>query len=176
MLGSNVRTQVLDDSGTKALATAVDVEAVAAQKADQRLIRSLGQIARQAGWRRNGDQHRNAGLQRLLDDLEGGAPAHHEDVPAEGDQLTIDGVAAAREPRSAAEDLRQMLLEQLGKSYHDVKVEFKALEDVETVANLGGTNVPMSRYVLSITFNPTAPAKSASPAPGRKKQKSNESS
>ena len=93
MLGSNVRTQVLDDSGTKALATAVDVEAVAAQKADQRLIRSLGQIARQAGWRRNGDQHRNAGLQRLLDDLEGGAPAHHEDVPAEGDQLTIDGVA-----------------------------------------------------------------------------------
>src|SRR5947209_4310254 len=93
-----------------------------------------------------------------------------------GVPVTIDGVAAAREPRSAAEDLRQMLLEQLGKSYHDVKAEFKTLEDVETVANLGGTNVPMSRYVLSITFNPTAPAKSASPAPGRKKQKSNESS
>jgi hypothetical protein len=78
-----------------------------------------------------------------------------------GVTVTIDGVAAAREPRSAAEDLRQMLLEQLGKSYHDVKIEFKALEDVETVANLGGTNVPMSRYVLSITFNPTAPAKPA---------------
>jgi hypothetical protein len=94
-----------------------------------------------------------------------------------GVTVMIDGVAAAREPRSAAEDLRQMLLEQLGKSYHDVKAEFKTLEDVETVANLGGTNVPMSRYILSITFNPNAPPKpAASPAPGRKKPKNDESS
>src|SRR6266581_3229830 len=90
-----------------------------------------------------------------------------------GVTVTIEGVAGAREPRSAAEDLRQMLLEQLGKSYHDVKAEFKTLEDVETVANLGGTNVPMSRYLLSVTFNPTAKAKPAgTPAPGRRKQKS----
>src|SRR5437762_11261670 len=94
-----------------------------------------------------------------------------------GVTVTIDGVAAAREPRSAAEDLRQLLLEQLGKSYHDVKAEFKTLEDVETVANIGGTNVPMSRYILSVTFNPNAAAKpSATPAPGRKKQRNNESS
>src|SRR5213076_1472076 len=86
----------------------------------------------------------------LLDDEKGG-----------GVSVIIDGVAAAREPRSAAEDLRQMLLEQLGKSYHDVKAEFKTLEDVEAVANLGGTNVPMSRYVLAVTFNPTAKAKPA---------------
>src|SRR6476620_1616918 len=93
----------------------------------------------------------------VLDDEKGG-----------GVSVTIDGVAAAREPRSAAEDLRQMLLEQLGKSYHDVKVEFKTLEDVETVANLGGTNVPMTRYILSITFNPNASAKpAAKPAAGR---------
>src|SRR5919109_36157 len=58
-----------------------------------------------------------------------------------GVTVTLDGVAAAREPRSPAEDLGQMLLEQLGKSYHDVKAEFKTLEDVETVANIGGTNV-----------------------------------
>src|ERR1051326_4415113 len=32
-----------------------------------------------------------------------------------GVSLTIEGLAAAREPRSAAEDLRQMLLEQLQK-------------------------------------------------------------
>src|SRR5256886_5377131 len=94
-----------------------------------------------------------------------------------GVTITIDGVAAAREPRSAAEDLRQMLLEQLGKSYHGVKAEFKVLEDVETVANLGGTNVPMSRYILSVTFNPNAPAKPATAPPsGRKKQKKDESS
>src|SRR5207244_11409844 len=93
-----------------------------------------------------------------------------------GVSVTIDGVAAAREPRSAAEELRQMLLEQLGKSYRDVKDEFKTLEDVETVDNLGGTNVPMSSYTLSVTFNPNAPAKpAANPPSGRKKQKNNES-
>src|SRR3984893_5846963 len=87
-----------------------------------------------------------------------------------GVTILIDGVAAAREPRSAAEDLRQMLLEQLGKSYYNVKAEFKTLEDIETVANLGGTNVPMSRYTLSVTFNPNAPPKpAATPAVGRKK-------
>src|SRR6266567_2767960 len=102
----------------------------------------------------------------LLDDEKGG-----------GVSVIIDGVAAAREPRSAAEDLRQMLLEQLGKSYHDVKAEFKTLEDVETVANIGGTSVPMSRYILSVTFNPNATAKpAATPAPGRRKPKSDESS
>jgi len=91
--------------------------------------------------------------------------------------VTIDGAAAAREPRSAAEDLRQMLLEQLGKTYHDVKVEFKTLEDVETVANLGGTNVPMSHFILAITFNPGAKAKpAATPVPTRAKRKGNDES
>ena len=90
-----------------------------------------------------------------------------------GITIMIDGVAAAREPRSAAEDVRQMLLEQLGKSLKDVKAEFKTLEDVETVANINGTNFPMSRFILSITFNPNATAKAAAtPAPGRRKQKS----
>src|SRR5437764_3760954 len=90
--------------------------------------------------------------------------------------VTIDGVAAAREPRSAAEDLRQMLLEQLGKSYHDVKVEFKTLEDVEGVANLGGTNVPTARYILSITLNPNAAAKPAATPPPSRTKRRNESS
>src|SRR2546423_11016494 len=94
-----------------------------------------------------------------------------------GVSVTIDGVAAAREPRSAAGGLRQKLLQQLGKSYHDVKAEFKTLEDVETVSNLGGTNVPMSRYLLSVTFNPNAPPRPAtSPAPRRKKPNNDESS
>ena len=92
-----------------------------------------------------------------------------------GVTVTLDGVAAAREPRSAAEDLRQMLVEQLSKSYHDVKAEFKTLEDVETVAHIGGTTVPMSRYILSVTFNPNASAKpAATPVAGRKKPKKEE--
>jgi hypothetical protein len=86
-------------------------------------------------------------------------------------------VAAAREPRSAAEDLRQMLLEQLGKSYRDVKAEFKALEDMETVANIGGTSVPMSHYTLQVSFNPNEKAKPAgTPAPARTKRRSNDES
>jgi Tfp pilus assembly protein PilN len=90
--------------------------------------------------------------------------------------VAIDGVAAAREPRSAAEDVRQMLVEQFGKSYKDVRAEFKTLEDVETVANINGNSLPMARYILSITFNPNAAAKATpTPVPGRRKQKTNES-
>ena len=68
--------------------------------------------------------------------------------------VSIEGMAAGREPRSAAEDLRQMLLEQLSKSYKEVKIEFKALEDLDTLVNVGGANVPMARYVLSVSLRP----------------------
>jgi hypothetical protein len=82
--------------------------------------------------------------------------------------VTIEGVSAGREPRAVAEDLRQMLLEQLGQSYKDVKIEFKTLEDLDTIVNISGTNTPMSRYALSITFNPSLTAKpTASPIPAR---------
>lgn len=94
-----------------------------------------------------------------------------------GISVTIDGVAAAREPRSAAEDLRQMLLEQLGKSYHKVKAEFKTLEDMDTLANIGGANLPMSHYILVVTFNPNANEKpAATPAPARGKRRTNDES
>jgi hypothetical protein len=73
--------------------------------------------------------------------------------------ITTEGVAAGREPRAAAEDLRQLLLEQLGQSYSEVKVEFKTLEDLDTIVNVGGTNMPMARYVLSVNFNPQPAAK-----------------
>jgi len=88
-----------------------------------------------------------------------------------GVAVTIEGVAAAREPRSAAEDLRQMLLEQLGQRYHDVKVEFKTLEDLDTLANVGGSSVAMARYALTVNFNPgSAPKPAASATPGRSKR------
>ena len=77
----------------------------------------------------------------------------------------IEGVAAAREPRSAAEDLRQMLSEQLGESgYGDIKVEFKALDDLDTVATVGGSSVPMAHYIISVTFQPATKAKPAAAA------------
>jgi hypothetical protein len=90
-----------------------------------------------------------------------------------GVAVTIEGVAAGREPRSAAEDLRQMLLEQLGQSYKEVKVEFKTLEDLDTIVNVGGTNLAMARYVLTVNLNnvsATKPGASPSALPrGRKK-------
>jgi hypothetical protein len=86
-----------------------------------------------------------------------------------GVSVNIEGTSAGREPRSAAEDLRQMLIEQLGQSYKEVKVEFKTLEDLDTIVNIGGANMPMARYVLSVTFNPSSSAAkpAASPASGR---------
>ena len=82
-----------------------------------------------------------------------------------GVSVSLEGVAAGREPRSVAEDLRQMLIEQLGHGYSGVKVEFKTLEDLDTIVNVGGTNMPMAHY-LAINFNPSPTAKSgASPTP-----------
>jgi Tfp pilus assembly protein PilN len=78
-----------------------------------------------------------------------------------GISVSLEGVAAGREPLSVAEDLRQMLIEQLGHGYSGVKVEFKTLEDLDTIVNVGGTNMPMAHYLLAINFNPSATAKSA---------------
>ena len=78
--------------------------------------------------------------------------------------VMIEGLAAGREPRAAAEELRQLLLEQLGQTYHNVNIEFKTLEDLDTLAKIGGTNMATARFALSATFNPSATAKAASPA------------
>ena len=87
-----------------------------------------------------------------------------------GVSVMIEGLAAGREPRAAAEELRQLLLEQLGQSYHDVKIEFKTLEDLDTLAKIGGANMAMARFALSVTFNPSNTAKVAPPAPARSKK------
>src|SRR5687767_6148292 len=79
--------------------------------------------------------------------------------------VNIEGLAAGREPRAAAEELRQLLLEQLGQSYGEVKVEFKSLEDLDTIVNIGGSNLNMARFGLSVAFQ-TGAAK-PSPTPGR---------
>jgi hypothetical protein len=81
-----------------------------------------------------------------------------------GVSVMIEGLAAGREPRAAAEELRQLLLEQLGQSYHDVKVEFKTLEDLDTLVKIAGANMAMARFSVSATFNQTATAKAA-PSP-----------
>ena len=86
-----------------------------------------------------------------------------------GVNVMIEGLAAGREPRAAAEELRQLLLEQLGESYHEVKVEFKALEDLDTIVMIGGANMAMARFSVSATFTPTASKAPSTPVRSTKK-------
>jgi hypothetical protein len=88
-------------------------------------------------------------------------------VEADGSvAVSLEGVAAAREPRGAAEEFRQLLTEQLEKNYREVKVTFRNLEDLDTLVNLSGVPTPSARFVLSVTLNPKAPeaAKGEEPA------------
>lgn len=84
--------------------------------------------------------------------------------------IGIEGLAAGREPRAAAEELRQLLLEQLGQSYSDVKVEFKVLEDLDTIVNIGGSNMAMARFGISATFATVAAKPTPTPGPRRARQ------
>ncbi|HKP04482.1 MAG TPA: hypothetical protein VJU77_14110 [Chthoniobacterales bacterium] len=84
--------------------------------------------------------------------------------------VTIEGLAAGREPRAAAEELRQLLLEQLGQGYNETKVEFKTLEDLDTIVNIGGSNLGMAHFGLSVTFTtgttkPAPPPRARAPRP-----------
>jgi hypothetical protein len=83
--------------------------------------------------------------------------------------VSLEGLAAAREPRAAAEEFRQLLGEQLEKSYHLVKVSFKNLEDLDTLVNLSGVPTASARFVLDISLNPkpAAPAAVQKPEPTR---------
>jgi hypothetical protein len=78
-----------------------------------------------------------------------------------GINVSLEGVAAGREPRSVAEDLRQTLLEQFRLSYSDVKAEFKTLEDLDTIVNVAGTHMATAHYILTVNFNPAAVPKPA---------------
>ena len=82
--------------------------------------------------------------------------------------VVIEGLAAGREPRAAAEELRQLLLEQLSQSYPEVKVEFKALEDLDTIVNIGGSNMAMARFGINASFATVAAKPSATPGPRSK--------
>lgn len=82
--------------------------------------------------------------------------------------VAIEGLAAGREPRAAAEELRQLLLEQLSQSYADVKVEFKALEDLDTIVKIAGSSQAMARFGINATFATVAAKPSPTPGPRSK--------
>jgi hypothetical protein len=82
--------------------------------------------------------------------------------------LAAEGLAAGREPRAAAEELRQLLAEQLGQAYKEVKVEFKALEDLDTIVNIGGSSQAMARFGINATFTTKEVKPAATPGPRTK--------
>jgi hypothetical protein len=86
--------------------------------------------------------------------------------------VLLEGVAAAREPRAAAEDLRQLLIEQLEKNYSNVKVTFKNLEDLDTLVNLSGVPTASARFVLNLTFEPKSAEAGKAGEPTREAVKS----
>jgi hypothetical protein len=53
-----------------------------------------------------------------------------------------------------------------------VKAEFKTLEDLDTILNVGGTHMATAHYILTVNFNPTAVLKPAeSPAATRARKR-----
>jgi len=92
-----------------------------------------------------------------------------------GISITLDGVAGGREPRGVAEDFRQMLLEQIGKEEPSVKVEFKALEDLDTTVSVGGNNVTTAHFVVMVGLDPFPKPAEAAPSERRSKPKKEDS-
>lgn len=80
--------------------------------------------------------------------------------------LAVEGVAAGREPRAAAEEFRQLLNEQLGQDYGQVSVQFNTLEDLDTSVKVAGTAMSTARFTINMTFSP-AKGEPASPAAAR---------
>jgi len=97
------------------------------------------------------------------------------DEPNKTTTISLEGTAAGREPRAVAEDFRQMLLEQLGKEEAGLKVEFKALEDLDTMLSVGGNNVAAAHFVISINLNAGAKTPASGPAERKSKSKKEES-
>lgn len=82
--------------------------------------------------------------------------------------VALEGLSAATEPRAAAEQFRQMLAEQLVKKYSNVKVEFRNLEDLDTVVNLAGVPTATARFLVNVSFDTKAPTPGATAAAGNK--------
>ncbi|CAN5473030.1 hypothetical protein BH20VER3_BH20VER3_20180 [soil metagenome] len=81
--------------------------------------------------------------------------------------VSLEGLAAAQEPRAAAEEFRQLLTEQLEKNYSEVKVTFRNLEDLDTAVNLGGIATPSARFALDVTFLPKSGGSVKTAEPGK---------
>jgi membrane-associated protease RseP (regulator of RpoE activity) len=84
------------------------------------------------------------------------------------DLKTGDAVELLLSRSNRAEKVKTVA-KQIPAGYRDLKVEFKTLEDLDSIANVGGVNMPMAHFTLNIEFNPYPAAKPAA-APARSKK------
>lgn len=89
-------------------------------------------------------------------------------------QINVDGVAAGADPRRAAEDLRQSLMENFAKRYKNVNATFRQLDDGAETVKLDGRNWPTANFAISISMQDKDPAAATPPPTERKKRRAGE--
>ncbi|XHR26945.1 MAG: hypothetical protein ACFUZC_13445 [Chthoniobacteraceae bacterium] len=84
--------------------------------------------------------------------------------------LSLKGVAAGEQARTAAEAFRKTLQEKLTVAYGSANAVFdsNSLEDAAETVNLNGQTLGMATFRIRVKFNIAAPAASPSPAPSSK--------
>ena len=85
-------------------------------------------------------------------------------------QVTLDGVSAGSDPRKVAEELRQSLIECLGKKYKNVTTAFRQLEDGTEQVMLDGQQLSTATFAINVTLQSgTEPVATPPPRTGKKK-------
>jgi hypothetical protein len=85
-------------------------------------------------------------------------------------QLNLDGIAAGTDPRRVAEDLRQSLVETLGKRYKNVVGNFRQLEEGAGNVTLDGQSLPSATFIIVLTMQSGEEAP-ATPAPSERRKR-----
>jgi Tfp pilus assembly protein PilN len=87
-------------------------------------------------------------------------------------QINVDGIASGADPRRAAEDLRQSLMETFGKRYKNVNATFRQLDDGAETVKLDGRNWPTANFAISLSMQDKDQAPATPPPTERKKRRS----
>jgi Tfp pilus assembly protein PilN len=89
-------------------------------------------------------------------------------------QINLDGVAAGADPRRAAEDLRQSLMENFGKRYKNVNATFRQLDDGAETVKLDGRSWPTANFAISLSLQDKDQPQATPPPTERKKRRAGE--
>ena len=71
-------------------------------------------------------------------------------------QITMEGIAAGREPRAVAEEMRRSIGDRIAASYSSVAATFRNLDDGSETARIDGKVLPTVMFTIHVTFKPGA--------------------